>query len=69
MTRDLQVQAPSAGDIRRLCGGIADWKIAAIEQSGASLGDIEAALAWADGGPPQVRRSSAWITPCGWPVR
>ena len=20
-------------------------------------------------GPPQARRKSAWITPCGWPVR
>jgi 2-(1,2-epoxy-1,2-dihydrophenyl)acetyl-CoA isomerase len=25
--------------------------------------------AWASGGPPQVRLSSAWIAPCGCPVR
>src|SRR6266581_2551551 len=30
---------------------------------------IWSAVAWGSGGPPQVRRSSAWITPCGWPVR
>jgi hypothetical protein len=26
-------------------------------------------VAAASGGPPQARRSSAWIVPCGWPVR
>ncbi len=26
-------------------------------------------VAWALGGPPQIRRSSAWILPCGRPVR
>src|SRR5437764_13423101 len=30
---------------------------------------IWSAVAWASGGPPQARRSSAWMTPCGWPVR
>src|ERR1700685_3741728 len=30
---------------------------------------IWSAVAGGSGGPPQVRRSSAWMTPCGWPVR
>src|SRR5580692_8510341 len=30
---------------------------------------IWSAVACGSGGPPQVRRSSAWMTPCGWPVR
>src|SRR5579862_6619446 len=30
---------------------------------------IWSAVAWGSGGPPQVWRSSAWMTPCGWPVR
>ena len=30
---------------------------------------IWAAVAWGSGGPPHVERSSAWMTPCGWPVR
>src|SRR6266566_7310695 len=30
---------------------------------------IWSAVACGSGGPPQARRSSAWMTPCGWPVR
>src|SRR6478735_6425946 len=30
---------------------------------------IWSAVAWGSGGPPQVRRRSLWMTPCGWPVR
>lgn len=30
-----------------LCGQLPDWKILAIEKSGASLRDLEVALAWA----------------------
>src|SRR5690348_9577300 len=30
---------------------------------------IWSAVACGSGGPPQVRRSSLWMTPCGWPVR
>src|ERR1700721_2247336 len=30
---------------------------------------IWSAVACGSGGPPQVWRSSAWMTPCGWPVR
>ena len=33
--------------IVRMCGELPDWKIAAIERSGASLRDLEVALAWA----------------------
>ena len=30
---------------------------------------IWSALAWGSAGPPQAWRSSAWMTPWGWPVR
>src|SRR5437773_12344970 len=30
---------------------------------------IWSAVACGSGGPPQVRRSALWMTPCGWPVR
>src|SRR2546429_5887152 len=30
---------------------------------------IWSAVACGSGGPPQVRRRSLWMTPCGWPVR
>ena len=33
--------------ITRLCGELPDWKIVEIERSGASLKDLEIALAWA----------------------
>jgi hypothetical protein len=39
----------SAAEIRRVCGEILDWKIAAISASGASLADLEAAAAWLEG--------------------
>jgi hypothetical protein len=37
--------AASADDIRRLCGDILDWKVDAILASGATVGDLEVALA------------------------
>ncbi|WP_308910500.1 hypothetical protein [Pseudokordiimonas caeni] len=37
-------------DIRGMCGDVADWKIAAIEASGANADELAAALAWVDGG-------------------
>lgn len=39
----------TAGAIRELCGDLADWKIAAIIATGASLEDLEEALAWSAG--------------------
>lgn len=33
-------------DVRHLCGDIVDWKVSAILATGASLDDIEAAVAW-----------------------
>jgi len=38
-----------ASDIRRLCGDILDSKVAAIMATGASLGDLEAAVGWLAG--------------------
>ena len=35
--------------IVRRCGRIADWKIAAIENSGGTFEELEVALAWAAG--------------------
>lgn len=35
-----------ASDVRRLCGDILDWKVTAILATGASLGDLESAIAW-----------------------
>lgn len=35
--------------IARTCGQMPDWKFAAIERSGATLTDLEVALAWANG--------------------
>ena len=36
-------------DVRHLCGDIPDWKVAAIEKSGANAEELELALAWAYG--------------------
>lgn len=38
-----------ADDVRHLCGDIADWKVSAILAVGASLEEIETAVAWAAG--------------------
>jgi hypothetical protein len=35
--------------ILKMCGELADWKIAAIERSRGSLEELEVALAWAAG--------------------
>ena len=40
---------PGAGDVRRLCGNIADHQLEAILETGAGFDDIEAAVAWAQG--------------------
>jgi hypothetical protein len=40
---------PGAADIRRLCGDLLDWKVAAILATDASQVDIEAAMAWLEG--------------------
>lgn len=39
----------SHDDVRRLCGDIPDWKIAQIIAEGATIEDLEIALAWAAG--------------------
>jgi hypothetical protein len=39
----------SASDVRRLCGDLLDWKVAAIAATGATLRDIETAAAWLEG--------------------
>ena len=50
MTNDLQNQAGlQPEDVRRLCGEILDWKVGAIVASGASLSDVEIAVAWLTG--------------------
>lgn len=42
-------QALTAAEIRRVCGDLLDWKVAAITASGATLADLEAAAAWLEG--------------------
>ena len=34
-----------AEDVRRLCGDVVDWKVSAIIASGASINDVELAMA------------------------
>lgn len=36
-------------ELRRLCGDIPEWKLAALARTGASREDIEAAVVWAEG--------------------
>lgn len=36
-------------EVRRLCGDIVDWKIAAIIASGATAEELEACVAWLSG--------------------
>ena len=40
---------PTHDDLRRLCGDVADWKLIAIVETGASLEDIEEAVEWVSG--------------------
>ncbi|HEY0918490.1 hypothetical protein [Devosia sp.] len=40
---------PSYEDVRHLCGDVADWKISAILATGATLDEINAAIAWEAG--------------------
>lgn len=39
----------SSADIRRICGDIADWKIAAIQDAGGGIDALEEAVAWSSG--------------------
>jgi hypothetical protein len=46
MTNDFETKAKlEAEDVRRLCGEIVDWKVRAIIESGASIADVELAMA------------------------
>jgi len=38
-----------AADIRRICGDIADWKVAAIQAAGGGIDALEEAVAWSSG--------------------
>lgn len=40
---------PSYEDVRHLCGDVADWKISAILATGATMDEINAAIAWEAG--------------------
>ena len=42
-------QPLGADEIRHLCGDIADWKVSAIIALGASVEEIETAVAWSAG--------------------
>lgn len=44
---------PTHEDVRHVCGDIADWKVAAILATGATLDEIEVAVAW-DAGEDDV---------------
>jgi len=44
-----QAAGPTATEIRRLCGELQDWKVAAIEATGATIEEVEEAAAWAAG--------------------
>ena len=50
MNRDLEESRLRSDDVRRLCGDILDWKVDAIVSSGATISDLEAAVAWLTGG-------------------
>lgn len=41
--------AITSDEIRRLCGDIPDWKVAAIEASGIDMSGLEEAVAWSTG--------------------
>jgi len=49
----VQVTDPTArltsADVRRICGDITDWKVSAILDTHATIGDLEAAVAWLEG--------------------
>ena len=42
----LGAPGPSYEDVRHLCGDVADWKVSAILATGATLDEINAAIAW-----------------------
>jgi len=33
-------------EVRRICGDLSDWKVSAILETHATIGDLEAAVAW-----------------------
>ena len=39
----------SSEDVRRLCGDVLDWKVAAVVETGGTVADLETALARLDG--------------------
>ena len=45
----------AAEDVRRLCGELQDWKVSAIIASGASLSELELALARLTGADEMTR--------------
>ena len=47
----------SMAAITKICGTLPDWKISAIEKSGASLNDLQIALIWASGDDDIVAES------------
>jgi len=53
MTSEDQTSPPATGlarsEILRIAGNIEDAKVAAIERSGATAGELEEAVAWASG--------------------
>ncbi|QKV19494.1 hypothetical protein [Oricola thermophila] len=41
--------AISSADIRRICGDMPDWKVAAIQAAGGDINDLKQAVAWSTG--------------------
>lgn len=41
--------AISSTEIRRICGDIPDWKVAAIQAAGGDINALEEAVAWSSG--------------------
>jgi hypothetical protein len=39
----------SVEDVRHVCGDLLDWKVNAILGTNATIGDLEAAVAWLEG--------------------
>jgi len=56
MANDLDTKTQvAAEDVRRLCGEIQDWKVSAIIASGASIGELELAVARLTGADEMTR--------------
>jgi hypothetical protein len=39
----------TSADVRQVCGDLTDWKVSAILDTHATIGDLEAAVAWLEG--------------------